>query len=296
MRTLRTIAVLATIGHGCFGVGAALASSFYAEAYSAVSGHPIDFQSESSTSIGANARSGLTALAPTAYGLVSSSASIHPGTLRVTTSASSGGSTGANGSARADWADSFIIGAAGYNASETGTFSGSVSIDGLLRAGFEGRGTGISSVLANIRIDPSTGYNGGRVDLQGGGRRIAGYELGFRFDGLEQFTLNFVDVPFTFGRGIDVYLRLEATSSATTGDGAAADAQALYGHSMTWQGLTSVRDSTGVVLSQFSAISPGSGFDFSSPVPEPNRLALLMAGALWVLFRARRIKASFPSD
>ena len=60
---------------------------------------------------------------------------------------------------------------------------------------------------------------------------------------------------------------------------------------MTWQGITAVRDQSGLTLTNFSAVDPDSGFNFASPVPEPET-GVLMAIGMAALFLARRKEAT----
>ena len=279
----------------CFGIqlcsAAALvtnasATTTYSEAYSAVAGYPIDFHSETSGVDGTSASAGHALDGAS----VSSSSTSSPGVLHVQSSSRVSAPTTANGSARADWSGSFFFSSPGYSSSSTGTFTGSVAIGGGLQAEYVGQGVAQSAVVANVSIGPNTGYNGGGVSLQGGGRRTAGASYGNVLEGLESFTLNFTDVPFTFGRPIDVYLRIEVTSMATTGIGTAISSS-NYGNSMTWQGITAVHDQSGLALTNFSAIDPESGFNFASPVPEPET-GILMCIGIAAIFVARRRQAA----
>ena len=191
----------------------ASAATTYSEAYYAISGYPAIIDRNTGGSSGAFANAGLTL----AGASVSSSSRSWQGSLHVESSSRASVPTTANGSARADWSGSFYFLSPGYSSANTGTFSGSVSVGGGLQADYLGQGMAQSSVVADVSLDPSTGFNGGRVSLQGGGRRTAGAAYGNVLEGSESFTLNFVDVPFTFGRPISIYLRIEVTSLASTG-------------------------------------------------------------------------------
>lgn len=72
-----------------------------------------------------------------------------------------------------------------------------------------------------------------------------------------------------------------------------ADSQSDMGHTLAWAGITELRDANGVLVSDFSAFSVGSGFDYRNAyvaaVPEHGTLALFAAGlALLGLQRRRR--------
>ncbi|MEO6663214.1 MAG: PEP-CTERM sorting domain-containing protein [Rubrivivax sp.] len=70
---------------------------------------------------------------------------------------------------------------------------------------------------------------------------------------------------------------------------------AMSDYSMTWQGLTEVRAMDGSLVTNFTANSPDSGFNFASPVPEPGTLVLFAVGVLYVAARrASNLKKSGP--
>jgi hypothetical protein len=196
----------------------------------------------------------------------------------------------------AGWADGFVITAPGYDSAMTGTFSGSALVSGDLSVEFIGRAYADAQVFGHIVIHPNTGYNGGVVVVDGSARHTIGYDIGERQSGSEDFTLSFVDVPFTFGRDIDLYMSLSAWAWVRAIDpGAGGQAETQYGHTMTWGGLSEVRDSTGQLLTDYSAVSAGSGFNFASPtpgtgpgtsVPEPSSSLLVLAGLFSVAWRS----------
>ncbi|MBT9485958.1 MAG: PEP-CTERM sorting domain-containing protein [Rubrivivax sp.] len=197
--------------------------------------------------------------------------------------------------ALAFWSDSFAFTAPGYDASMTGTFSGSVHVSGDLAVEFSGRTYTDTQMYADVGIFPDTGYNGGRVDLHGSARHAVGYDIEEIRTGSESQTLYFVDVPFTFGRPISVTFRLHVAADVNAIDpGASGRADANYGHTMSWQGLTAVRDQAGNLMTDYSARSSGSGFDFSSPVPEPATAGLALAGISLLGWVRRRRRGSRP--
>ena len=105
-------------------------------------------------------------------------------------------------------------------------------------------------------------------------------------------------VPLTFsaisGLPIPLSVTLEAdaivgVTSFTTADGGSADALSNFGHTLLWGGISSITDSKGNPISNWSVTS-ASGFDYSQPatepVPEPSTF-LLLAIALPGLFPGR---------
>ena len=97
-------------------------------------------------------------------------------------------------------------------------------------------------------------------------------------------------MQLTVGNGQSVLISMDAEVRAavyggTAGGGnVAASAQTDLEHTIYWGGIRSATDSSGHLLSGYSAISPTSGFDyvqpFAMPVPEPVTMSLLVAGLL----------------
>jgi hypothetical protein len=260
----------------------AWATSTYAEGYAAVAGYPVVQKSVVSDAGGAATNAGIQ-IPDGAF--TNSTATGNVGTLAIDTWSRVAASTEAQGRSRADWADTFVINAPGHDGSQTGTFSGSVLIGGTLLAeyGSPGYALAISSVTANISLNPNTGFNGGIVKLQGGGRRFNGTGFDNVLEGLEQFSLIFTNVPFTFNRGIDVYVRFDSVSSADS-RGATTFAEAKY--TLSWDGLSEVRDQNGTLLTDFTAISPESKFNYAlAAVPEPSTAWLLLGGGVLLVCR-----------
>lgn len=93
-----------------------------------------------------------------------------------------------------------------------------------------------------------------------------------------------VKIPVTFGSLINLTYVLDLTDlafahSGTAGTGTWAQAAVDYGHTLRWGGISGVYDSTGALVSSYTATS-ASGFNYLSaaPVPEPQTYALLLAG------------------
>lgn len=255
-----------------------------ARTYAQIQGVPVDEHSMSGGNGGALTASNLTILNGAGAVDVNASASAQIGALRV--SASSRANVGTDGvaNATATWVDGFTISAAGHAPGEVGSFSGSVFVSGGLLAEFEGTAYADTYVIAELRLDPRTGFNGGIVALQGGSRKSTGSDIGFTHTGSEFFSLYFTNVPFTYGREVSTTLSLGAVAGTRTFNTSSAHAEADYGHTMVWGGLTEVRDSTGQLVSTFSALSStGSGFNFASAVPEPTSATLLVGGLLLIV-------------
>lgn len=229
---------------------------------------------------------------------VSAEASSVPGALRATGVARTNGSPGGfQGQASASWADSFVISAPGYDSSMTGTFSGAVQVTGDLLVDFLGRVYSDSQMFATVDLFPGTGFNGGRASVSGFARDLVGFDIDGDHTASDSLSLVFSDVPFTFNQRIDVNLGLTVSADVNAIDaGATGRSDANYGHTMTWAGLSSVRDQNGNQLLGYSALSTGSGFNFAavSPVPEPSGALLLACGLLFTLLRKQNLLRSLP--
>lgn len=212
------------------------------------------------------------------------------GGLKVASLAHGGGTSQAD--AQAAWSDSFVVNGPGYGLGSRGTFNAAVSVQGGLRAEIAGLTYADAYVVANFSLD--TGIDNGHLSAQGGGRRSSGYDSGTSSSGQENFLLYFENVPFVFGEDIITSLALRTVAgNIGANQGGAAFASADYGHTMTWAGLSNVRDSSGRLLTDYSALSADSRFDFANlaptlSVPEPASGALFVSGLLIFAYRMRR--------
>lgn len=267
------------------GPAGAVSTGATAEAF--VSGTTVK-QEKTGAAAGAQASAAQVIPSPLGHVFVSSQASSLPGTLGASAVARTNGAPGGfQGQAWATWTDAFVILAAGHDASATGTFGGSVQVTGELLASFAGRVYADSQVYATLDLFPDTGYNGGRTVITGSARNLAGYDIAGGRTGTEGFTLTFEKVPFTFNRPISVSLSLMVSASLNAIDaGVTGRAEANYGHTLVWSGLSDVQGPAGAPLASYSALSPSSGYNFA-PVPEPGSLVLLVCGGLVVALRSR---------
>lgn len=264
----------ALIALGLAAAAPASATSTYADARASVAGANDDFHSDTGI-LGSQASANLVSSVGAVN--VHGEAAAYVGALHVSSLARASVGTDAQANTHAQWSDAFQMVSAGH-AGERGTFTAAVGVQGGLLAEITGLSYADTYVVANFYVN--TGADGGNVSVQGGGRRTVGYDTGSTSSGQESFSLYFDNLPFIFGQDIAITLRLATTSATRTFGTSQARAEADYGHTMTWSGLSNVRDAAGNLLTNFTAISAGSGFDFANPtpVPEPGSAALLALG------------------
>ena len=238
---------------------------------------------------------------PSPFGdaFISAQASSLPGALRAAGVARTNGSPGGfEGDASASWADSFVISAPGYDTSMTGLFSGAVQVTGELLVAFLGRVYSDTLIFATVDLFPGTGFNGGRTIVNGSARNFVGYDIVGGHIGSDSFSLVFSDVPFTFNQPIDVYLGLSVIAAVNAIDaGVTGRADANYANTMTWSGLSNVRDQNGIQPLTYSALSTGSGFNFAAnptAVPEPSSVLLVACGLLYIVLGKQRRRRAWP--
>lgn len=180
---------------------------------------------------------------------------------------------------------------------------------------------GIARVAFSISGNLSGSARAGASDGLGGGGAAsweASFELygqtdGVRWDGWQGrdfepsgdfFTGNAspgmltFDMPVVFGDTLRLAIsaKSEARSGAQAvfvGPGAAeGEAFSSFLNTMAWGGFVSLTDAGGAAVTDFSALSASTGFDYSrpyaAPVPEPGPLTLLLTGGAVLVFAARR--------
>ena len=282
------VGALSVIGALISGNSAATTTSATASAF--VSGATVR-QTITAGAKGATATAAQVIPSPIGDVFVSAEASSVPGALGAAGVARTNGSPGGfQAQASASWTDSFVISAPGYDSAMTGTFSGAVQVTGELLVEFVGRVYSDSQSYATVDIFPGTGYNGGRTVVSGSARNLAGYDIAGSHTGTDNFSLIFVNVPFTFDQRIDLTLGLTVFADLNVIDaGATGRSDANYSNTMSWSGLSSVRDQGGSQPITFTALSTGSGFNFANPTPVPElSSALLLACGLIFVALIRR--------
>lgn len=112
--------------------------------------------------------------------------------------------------------------------------------------------------------------------------------------GSESFTLEFIfGQAITFNMLGHVYSTANATYdyyASQGGSSATSSFAADMSHTMAWGGISELRDAQGNLLSDFSAVSASSGYDYryAYAVPEPSVSAMMGAGLLITLAWKRR--------
>lgn len=240
---------------------------------------------------------GTTIPSPVGDVFMSAQASSSLGALGAAGTARSEGLAGSfQGYASAAWSDSFTFNAGPPNANTVGSFGGVILVSGGLDFVFAGRAYADTQISATVDLFPGTGFNGGRTVVTGSARHYGGYDNGDVVINQPVFALSFNNVPFTFGQPISMTVSLYVLAGISVIDtGSSARAEADYGHTLRWGGLTEVRNTAGNAISNYTALSDTSTFNYAlpSPVPELGAMWLLGAGlsALAFVQRQRRLNS-----
>jgi hypothetical protein len=201
--------------------------------------------------------------------------------------------------ARGGFTDRFVVNAPG-RAGTVGSVSVALVISGApTHSGGpasvpEGQGWGSAS---SWKVNFSLVANGDGVNWEGG--RSYGFEpsgsttFGTAMFGTQPFT-----IPFVFGAPLDVafsgVVEARAGASSTIPGAATLDSFALLdlGNTIAWGGIVDLRDANGAPVTNFSATSADTGFDYAHAyaVPEPTTCATLLCLAAPAL-AARRNRA-----
>jgi hypothetical protein len=206
----------------------------------------------------------------------------------------------------ARWTDDVIIGAAGL-AGETGFLHSTLAFTGSKSWTFDPGNDYYfreSTYSIDIRV-AGTGMAGCALSLCNG----ANYrERDFNFYPPGSSVAGSLDVliPFTFGSSLHLDYWLESSVRAAAGlrtvGGAPVSTEARADYSLSWAGISSIRDVAGNLVASYTVTS-GSGFDYehaygfvpTAPIPEPETYALMLAGLGLLALASRRRKSETPA-
>ena len=180
-------------------------------------------------------------------------------------------------------------------------------------------GFGVSGALDGQGSGSADGLSWGTGLNWRAGLRVYARNDGVIWDGEGRLSVDAVnvlssgDVPgmrlFELDTAIGEVVRLEISAFVQARSGAQARGTGLgparaisfagFANTMSWQGIGSLADAGGAPIALFSALSPGSGFDYANAyvaeVPEPAIWALWLSGVAGLLVRRySRWPASSP--
>lgn len=216
--------------------------------------------------------------------------------------------SGGNGSSEAvaQSLDSFSLHAAGIASGARGTLTFSIIMNGGLGGSgvVHGQPTSEEKSQWTANFALSSTLNGGSfgsATWHGGEYRndadwrTTGYITDLSVDGQPSLGAHQFTIPFAFDQAINLSMVVDVLAAASAGSSCSSvpdgvlcttntvTSMADFSHTVLWGGISSVKDANGQVVSQFSALSATSGFDYAaSAVPEPGTGALFALGlAAW---------------
>jgi hypothetical protein len=182
------------------------------------------------------------------------------------------GNATAGGDIEASWTDRLTIqpGDPGLLLQQ-GTFVFEMTFGGSLTA--DAGGASQSDTRADYFLTVEAGTCDAGCSFKLGGDQsdlgLLGGGQGFQGDPLADFEST--PVPFVFGMPIDFSVELSAIAQAVAAEEAVtSSADADLTRTLTWNGISEVRDAAQDLVTDFSVMSD-SGVDWSRPVPEPAR-------------------------
>jgi hypothetical protein len=196
-------------------------------------------------------------------------------------SAGSNGVGGTNwGDARARFQDDITVFSDGMEG-QSGLLTFLIEVDGTLSSDF---------LTPPIYEDFSSYALAGLTITQNGSSVYSSIQYDYATGATSGSFLNTpiqVEVPFTFGTAFTLSFTLRVVSQTTTLNGA--NSVSDLGHTLTWEGVSSVT-AGGNPVTDYTMAS-ASGTNYLSPIPEPASAALVVAaGLLAGLRRSRRAR------
>lgn len=185
---------------------------------------------------------------------------------------------GGSGSANARYQDSFVVHSGQYADGTVATLTARILIDGTMPVTTQGgfwsstQSWSWNFGLAGLDWSEGTSIFGDATN----GFRTVGNGFGYR-----TYTANIV-----LGQDVSTTMNIATGISVNAGGygGSFVEAASDLGHTVTWRGISSL-SVNGVDVTDFSAVSATSGFDFrrgivetAGGVPEPQSWMLLIAG------------------
>ena len=201
--------------------------------------------------------------------------------------------------------DDFVLSSPNHSFGTIGSarvaFAISGNLAGMAYSGGDALGgNGYARWRANFSLSNLSGQTDG-VRWEGWQSRTfdVGGELN---DGTAMPGVLFFDLPVVFGADfrLEISAGVEARSGAVAtlvGPGSAGgEASAAFFNTLAWGGIVSLADANGAAITDFTALSAETGFDYSrayiSPVPEPAPVTLLLTGGLVLTLVVRRRQRS----
>lgn len=202
---------------------------------------------------------------------------------------------GASGNARAvaAYSDRFIVHSLNQLDGKRGTMTVAIGIDGTLNGGGDGlpigggstggwSGTSWWQVSAQISSTNNEAGYGGAYQIFG--NNLSANQAGSSETGPNTFGNQYLTFDFIFGSSI--YINLKAETSATSRVNNNFFSASSYGssftadlsHTVSWGGITEMRDANGTLIRNFNALSDATSYNYAeaylAPVPLPPSIWL----------------------